>query len=168
MAIDQSATPDTKCVCSHSFSAHGLRDDPGCSFCGCRRFERPASGKEEVRLSKYAAQGFELLSKHAELKALPKDAIATFVKDGHARMFAPGAYLVHRGDKSHAVHLVLSGSVTVQAGDTGGGQEASAGQLAGDLRAFTEEPRWASVYAADSVLALEIDTAKLRGVRVAP
>jgi CRP-like cAMP-binding protein len=159
MAAQGSA--DAKCVCRHSFSAHGLRGDPGCSFCSCRHFERPVV-KHEVKLGKYPEMAFELLTKHPDFHDTPKDALVALVKDGHGRMFAPGAYLVHKGDKSHHVFVVLSGAVTVEP-QNGTGHQAGAGQLAGDLRAFTEDPRWASVYA-DNALALELDVSKLRGL----
>jgi CRP-like cAMP-binding protein len=161
MAVDPVAA-DTKCVCSHSLNAHGLRGDPGCSFCSCRRFERPAVAKEDVQLGKYATMAFELLSKDPAFKDIPREGLTTFVQDGRGRMFAPGAPLLSRGDKSHILHIVLSGNVTVQAKDGVSGQQVGAGGIAGDLRAFTDEPRWASVYAADNALALEVDVSKLR------
>src|SRR6478609_7960926 len=109
MAVETSTVTDTRCVCTHSIAVHGIKNDPGCSFCSCRRFERPSVAKNDIELSKYSSSAFEMLSQTAELKPIPKEALVSFVKDGHGRMFAPGAYLVRRGDKSHALHVVLNG-----------------------------------------------------------
>ncbi|HVA25147.1 MAG TPA: cyclic nucleotide-binding domain-containing protein [Chloroflexota bacterium] len=114
-------------------------------------------------MSKYANSAFELISKSTALKSIQKDALVAFVKDGHGRMYSDGNYLAHRGERSHALHVVLSGSVMVEAKESEGkGHEMGAGEVAGDLRAFTEEPRWADIYAIDSVMALEVDASTLR------
>jgi CRP-like cAMP-binding protein len=163
MAVEASTVTDTRCVCTHSIAVHGIKgDDPGCSFCSCRRFERPSSAKVEVPLGKYSSSALELLSQTPELKPVPKDALVAFVKDGHGRMFAPGAVLVHRGERSHSLHVVLDGMVLVQKDEDSDGHEVGPGAIAGDLRAFTEEPRWASVVAIDNSLALEVDAGKLQ------
>ena len=155
---------DARCVCTHSINAHGLHGDPGCSFCHCRQFSRPAAVHHDVELGKYAAMALDLLSHDPSLSSMPKEALVDVVKDGHGRMFAEGTCLVSRGDRSHALHVVLSGNVMVEPKEAAAGLQAGAGEVVGDLRALTEEPRWASVYAVDSVVALEVDTAKLRPV----
>lgn len=164
MAIESPAKTndeDARCVCSHSFSAHGLRD-PGCGFCSCKRFTRPAVQTDEVQLGKYASTALELLSKDPTLRGMPKDALTAFVKDGHGRMFASGAYLVHRGDRSQDLHVVLEGSVKVESKEGTAGHQVGVGTIAGDIGALTDQARQASVYAIDNVLALEVDTGKLR------
>jgi CRP-like cAMP-binding protein len=163
MAVEASTVAETRCTCSHSINAHGLNADAGCAFCQCRRFTRPEVAKEEVQLSKYANSAFELISKAPTLKDIHKDALVAFVKDGHGRMYADGNYLAHRGERSHALHVVLSGNVMVEPKEGDGkGHELGAGSIAGDLRAFTEEPRWASIYALESVMALEVDASTLK------
>ncbi len=167
MAIEASAEngADTRCVCTHGIGVHGIKNDPGCSLCNCRRFERPAAAaaqQPEVQLSKYASSALDMLTKSAELKAVPKDALVDFVKDGHGRLYSSGAYLVHRGEKNHALHVVLDGAVLIQKDEGEDGHEVGPGQIAGDLRAFTEEPRAASVFATQNSLALEVDASHLR------
>jgi CRP-like cAMP-binding protein len=163
MAIEASTVAESRCTCTHSINAHGLNGDAGCAFCQCARFTRPAVAKTDVELSKYANSALELLTKTPSLKAIEKDALVAFVKDGHGRMFAAGSYLARRGERSHNVHVVLSGGVYVEPKDEQGkGHELGAGEIAGDLRAFTDEPRWASIYATGSTMALEVDASTLK------
>lgn len=161
MAVEASAVAEVRCTCTHSMNAHGVNGDAGCTFCSCPRFTRPAV-KNDVELGKYAASAFDLISGSTALKAVPKEALVAFVKDGHGRLYANGSYLAKRGERSHALHVVLSGNVMVEPKEGGKGHQLGSGEVAGDLRAFTEEPRWANVYALDSVTALEVDASTLR------
>jgi CRP-like cAMP-binding protein len=77
-------------------------------------------------------------------------------------MYAPGAYIVHRGDRSQHLYVVLQGTVTIENKEGEAGKKAGVGTVAGDIGALTEEARHASVYAQDNVLALEVDTSKMR------
>ncbi len=153
------------CVCRHSITAHNIEHRAGCIFCGCLQFQRPVAKAVEapVTLSKFSASALELLQQRSGLPGLGADAMAAFVKDGKGRMFAPGTRLVSRGDTSRAVHVVLSGSVVVQKDRGSQGEELGVGCIAGDLRAFTGEPRWASITTVENTATLEIDTTQLSG-----
>src|SRR5947209_3911272 len=160
---------DTRCMCNHSMAAHGLRGDPGCSFCGCRQFRRPTLDESQVDLTRYAAKALELLGKSDAFKDTAKDALIELVQEGHGRVYGPGAFLVHRNDTSPMIHVVLAGFVDVEASaDTAEVKSVEAevgpGAVVGDLRAFTEQPRWANISAEDNVETLEINASKLRPV----
>ncbi|MBV9119802.1 MAG: Crp/Fnr family transcriptional regulator [Chloroflexi bacterium] len=160
-----------RCRCGHAAGAHGLRGDPGCTFCSCEHFQRPHVVKQEIPLSRYAARAVDLLTKNPDFKALPKDALALFCAEGHARVFAPDTYLVKRGTLTHVLYVILAGTIEIELppGEPEAGArhkpiQLEAGSIAGDLRAFTNEERWASLLALDSAEVLEINTAKLKSV----
>jgi CRP-like cAMP-binding protein len=160
---------ETRCVCNHSMAAHGLRGDPGCSFCSCRQFRRPSIDEAQIDLTRYASKALDLLLKSSVFKDTPKDVLIQLVKDGHGRVYGPGAYLIHHNDVSPMMHVILAGYVNVETQAQAPGAktvrtELGPGALVGDLRAFTEQPRWASISAEDNVETLEIDTSKLRGL----
>lgn len=162
MALDTSQPIDARCVCKHGIAVHGIKNDPGCAFCGCPRFRRPAvSEQAAVPLGKFPSSAFDLLRKSSDWQAMAPAALTAFVKDGHGRMFAPQTFLVSRGEKSHALHVLLSGTALIEKDVTGQGNVVGPGDVAGDVRAFTDEPRWASIIALESALALEVDTASL-------
>lgn len=162
MAVDVSAAAEARCTCTHSINAHGINGDAGCTFCSCPRFSRPNVPTHDAELGKYPASAYELISGSPLLKSVPKEAMVAFVKDGHGRLYANGSFLAKRGERSHALHVVLSGNVMVEPKEGGKGHQLSVGEVAGDLRAFTDEPRWADVYALDSVTALEVDVSTLK------
>jgi CRP-like cAMP-binding protein len=67
------------------------------------------------------------------------------------------------------LHVVLAGYVQVEApSDTAQvnavKDELGPGSVVGDLRAFTEQPRWANISAEENVETLEINASKLRPV----
>lgn len=156
---------ETHCVCRHSIEAHNIRNWTGCSFCNCTQFQRPtfAMVDEPVALSKFSSSALDVLQQGSGLNGLDTNAMVAFVKDGKGRMFAPQSRIVGRGDKSHALHVVLSGSVLVEKELSSQGRELGPGGVAGDLRAFTGDPRWASITALQSAATLEVDTTNLSG-----
>src|SRR5579862_1935575 len=160
---------DERCLCKHSVSAHGLHGDPGCIFCSCTQFRRPPIAGLEIALSRYGTKALDLLTKSPAFREIPKDALIAMVEDGHGRVYGPGAYLIRRGDTSSMLHIILAGGVSVETeAETPGAKPdvtvLEAGAIAGDLGAFSDQARWASVSADDSVEALEIDVKKLRHV----
>ena len=162
MAIQAPPQEDQRCVCTHSIAVHGLHGDPGCSFCNCAHFARPEAPKAEIQLGKYPSEAMQALTQSGTFQNVPKEALMELVKDGHGRMYAPGAYLVRRGDHDQHLHVILQGSVIIESEEGAGQHEAGAGAVAGDIRAFTEDVRYSSIYANDNVLALEVDAGKLR------
>ncbi len=114
-----------------------------------------------VTLGTFSASALEALQQSSGLQGVPGDAMVAFVKDGRGRMFAPQARLVERGEKSSALHVILKGSVFIEKERANSGRELSVGDVAGDLRAFNGEPRWATITALESASTLEVDTANL-------
>lgn len=153
---------DGQCVCTHSASAHGLRGEPGCSFCSCERLRRPVIQRPKVHLTSYATRALELLVKVKAFQETPREALEMMLAEGHGRMFAAGERLVHNGDSSRVLHVIIDGRAALAT--PGQTSELGPGDIAGDLRAFTGEPRWAGLSALDTVDALALDTSKLKPV----
>ena len=165
---DTATAPAERCKCGHTAGAHGLRGDPGCTFCDCRHYERPVVAKAQIELGRYAKQALELLAKNPDFKGTPRDALAMMLADGHGRMYAAGMPLVQRGSTTHLLHVVLAGEVEVDPPPSDNGPatpiRAGEGVLVGDLRAFSGEERWSTIVALDNVEALEVNTTKLKPV----
>ena len=160
---------DSRCVCKHSMAAHGLHGDPGCSFCSCRQFRRPALDETQIDLTRYASKALDLLAKSPQFKQTPKEALIGLVQDGHGRVYGEGAYLIRRNENSPMLHIILDGFVSLEAQpetatEKAVSEELGPGAIAGDLRAFSDQPRWADVNAENNVETLEIDASKLRSV----
>ena len=166
----ESADADVRCQCSHSSSAHGLRGYAGCSFCSCERFERPVVQRPKVHLTSYAQRALELMVKNPAFKGTPREALELFLAEGHGRIFQRGEMLIHRGDASRVLHVIIDGQVTLESGQPAEGEQRpqavhlGPSEIAADLRAFSGEPRWASVTASETVDALAVDTSKLKPV----
>jgi CRP-like cAMP-binding protein len=153
---------DERCVCNHALAAHGFRGQPGCTFCSCEQFRRPNVVRQKVELTRLASRAVDLLSHRPEFKGIPHEALELFAVDGRGRMYPPDTEIVPRGSNSHVLCVVISGSVILQADPGSKPIEMGPGEIAGDLRAFSGEERWASITSAESVEILEVNTTKLR------
>ncbi len=155
---------EARCVCRHGADVHGRNNWPGCLLCSCFKFRPPsvARNEEPVTLSKYSTSAIELLETGQALQGVGHDAMMAFVKDGRGRVYPPKAQLVGRGDLSYALHVVLSGSLFIEK-ELAKGCELGPGDVAGDLRAFTGYPRWATIVTLNSAATLEVNTQHLRG-----
>ena len=155
---------EERCTCSHAMSAHGFRGQPGCTFCSCEQFRRPTVAKQKIELTRLAARAVDLLAHRPEFKGVPHEVLELFAADGHGRMYPPNIEIVKRGSGSHMLCVVISGSVHLEGEPGSKPIEMGPGQVAGDLRAFSGEERWASVVTDESSEVLEVNTTKLRGL----
>lgn len=153
---------DERCVCTHAMAAHGFRGQPGCTFCSCEQFRRPTVARQKIELTRLAARAVDVLSHSPEFKGVSREALELFAVDGHGRMYPANTEIIARGSNSHMLCVVISGSVILQAEPGSDPIEMGPGEIAGDLRAFSGEERWASVTSNDAVEILEVNTTKLR------
>ena len=158
---------ETRCVCQHAIEAHRKGRFPGCLLCNCPGFKSPTFTLSEapVTLSKYSMSAIELLGKKSALQGVGPDAVEAFVKDGKGRVYPAKSLIVSRGDLSYAFHVVLSGDLFIEK-ERVKGRQLGPGDVAGDLRAFTGAPRWASIATLTVASTLEVDANHLRGTFV--
>ena len=84
---------------------------------------------------------------------------------GEVIALAPDARLFEQGDTGDAAYLILSGTMAVEVGAEGGRTKvatASAGELIGEIAAFSNRPRNASVFAETAARLLRIDRQSIR------
>jgi CRP-like cAMP-binding protein len=162
--LDTLDATDTLCVCQHSAGVHNVKGRAGCIFCSCQEFQAPVftMTRSDVKLSSYSSSALDVLRLPASgLRTIEPDALVEFVKDGKGRMYSSDTRILTRGEKSQTLHVVLSGSLFVEKEKANSGREVGPGEVAGDLRAFTGDPRWASITTLGSASTLEIDTTNL-------
>ena len=166
--INTQTITSERCTCGHAAGVHGIKGDPGCTFCSCRRFERPVVQRPKVELTRFGAKALDFLSKDSRFKEVDKYGLSLILADGHGRVYPAGSTLVRRGAVTHDLHVVISGEVSLEtANSEAEGRKplvVGEGSLVGDLRAFSGDERSTTILALEDVEALEINTSKLKSV----
>lgn len=105
------------------------------------------------------------LAAHTLFGSVPPDDLETLVAESRQETFAPGETLMNQGDPGDFASLILAGEVAIEiASELGTSVVATLGRgdLVGELAAFSEIRRIATVRATTPVTALRIDRATIR------
>src|SRR5581483_3608106 len=128
----------------------------------CEQFRRPVVAKQKIELTRLAARAVDLLVHRPEFKKFPKEALELFAVDGRGRVYPANTEVVDRGSSSHVLCVIVSGRVALEGGPNDKPIELGPGEIAGDLRAFSGEERWATVVTLENTELLEVNTANLK------
>ena len=109
------------------------------------------------------------VSRTALFGGLPAEAQAAFAAVGEPRHFSPGSVLMHQGDPSDSMYVILRGLVRVERVhpailDPLLLAELGAGEVAGEMGVLDDEPRTATVTAITETDTLRISDADLGGI----
>jgi CRP-like cAMP-binding protein len=109
-------------------------------------------------------QDAQLLRAVPLLSNFEAEALRILVFSADRRVFPAGATLFRKGERSDGGHLLLSGTVTLDAGDGAPAERFGAGALVGETALFTETLRPATATMAEKGETLRISRVLMRRV----
>lgn len=102
----------------------------------------------------------DILERTKLFGALPSDGLRSLAERGKRRTFSKGDVLMRQGDPSPSLHVILSGRLRVERGETGREvvvlAELGSGEVVGEMGLLDNEPRSATVTAIEDTATLEV------------
>jgi CRP/FNR family cyclic AMP-dependent transcriptional regulator len=161
----------TVCKCRHSYTAHVVGSRKGCSFCNCPEFVDPATAAAALPpkpLTEQAQRALDVLSQNKGFRHVARERLADIASQGKRRLFLANAYVMHQGDASDSLHILVKGSVKVERSVAPGKSillaELEAGDIVGEMGVLNGDPRTATVQAIEDLETLEVSSATLKQV----
>lgn len=125
---------------------------------------------------KWAAEQLELCADRTEkslpilracplFAALTDDQLGSVIRASHIESYAEGTTVFEEGDRGDAAYVVMTGSVDIRVGGRAGRNTVAsvgAGELLGEIAAFTEMPRTASIVVKQTAALMKIEQSTIR------
>ena len=111
----------------------------------------------------------EMLSRHSGFNAIPLPGLQRLASRGHRRMFGAGSQLMHQGDVSDRMYLIVSGRVRVERSHPDLLEplvlaELGPGEIVGEMGLLDASPRSATVSAMEETETLELNADAVREI----
>jgi CRP/FNR family transcriptional regulator, cyclic AMP receptor protein len=163
--------PATACACRHSYTAHVVGSSKGCSFCNCRQFVDTAEEAPQAApkpLSDQAKRALSVLAETAAFQHVSRDRLREIADLGRRRLFLTGTVMMHQGDDSDTLHIMVKGNVKIERQAAPGNAvllaELQPGDIVGEMGVLNGDARSATVTAQSDVETLEVSAAQLKEV----
>lgn len=136
---------------------------------------RSAAHPVAARL-KWAAEQLELCADRTEkslpilracplFAALTDDQLSSVIRASHIESYGDGAAVFEEGDRGDAAYVVMAGNVDIRVGGEAGQNTVATvgpGELLGEIAAFTEMPRTASIVVKQTAALMKIEQSTIR------